>query len=97
MLLQPKRFTYKSIHRKRVNITRINKFKLNFGSVGLVLLQPAQINSKKLFRIKLFLKKSARKVDITARRVWLNAFPHIPLTKKSVGSRMGKGKGKVSI
>jgi ribosomal protein L16/L10AE len=50
-----------------------------------------------MFRLKLFLKKAARKTDKTLRRVWVNTFPHIPLTKKVIGSRMGKGKGKLSI
>ena len=50
-----------------------------------------------MFRLKLFLKKSARRTDKTSRKVWINTFPHIPLTKKVIGSRMGKGKGKLSI
>ena len=41
------------------------------------------------------LKKGSRRVDKTSRKVWLNAFPHLPLTKKVAGSRMGKGKGKL--
>lgn len=70
---------------------------LKFGQVGLILLSPFFINSKKIFRLKLFLKKSARKTDKTLRKVWVNAFPHIPFTKKVIGSRMGKGKGKLKI
>ena len=62
-----------------------------------MLVKPLRINSKKIFRIKLFLKKGSRKSDNTRRRVWFNAFPHLPLTKKVVGARMGKGKGKLSI
>ena len=41
------------------------------------------------------MKKGSRRVDKTLRKVWLNAFPHLPLTKKVAGSRMGKGKGKL--
>ena len=70
---------------------------LKFGQIGLILLSPFFINSKKIFRLKLFLKKSARKTDKTLRKVWVNAFPHIPFTKKVIGSRMGKGKGKLKI
>lgn len=47
-----------------------------------------------MFRLKLFLKRSARKIDKTQRQLWFNIFPHLPLTKKVKGSRMGKGSGK---
>ena len=33
--------------------------------------------------------------DKTSRRIWFNLFPHLPLSKKVAGSRMGKGKGKL--
>jgi ribosomal protein L16/L10AE len=52
--------------------------------------------NKAIFKIKLFLKKSVRRSNITNRLLWLNIFPHIPVTKKVIGSRMGKGKGKPS-
>ena len=77
---------------------RVRFFKgLCFGHAGLIITKSLFINSKKMFRLKIFLKKSARKTDKTSRRVWINTFPHIPLTKKVIGSRMGKGKGKLSI
>ena len=28
-------------------------------------------------------------------KVWINIFPHLPLTKKPIGTRQGKGKGNV--
>jgi|TARA_B110000259_G_scaffold110794_1_gene126538 ribosomal protein L16/L10AE len=46
--------------------------------------------------MKLFLKKSSRKFDKTSRYVWFNLFPHLPLSKKVEGSRMGKGVGKLA-
>ena len=98
MLLQPRKIYSKSLHKKRnIKKQRLNRFRLSFGSVGISLLQPLRINSKKLFRLKLFLKRSSRRGDKTGRKVWLNSFPHLPLTKKSIGSRMGKSKGKLSI
>ena len=43
-----------------------------------------------------FLKKSSRKFDKTLRYMWFHVFPHIPITRKVEGSRMGKGKGKLA-
>lgn len=94
--MQPRRFKYKSKHKiRKVSL----KYKLNekilFGQIGLKLLQPLRLSSKNIFRIKLFLNKSAKRNEETRRKVWLNVFPHWPLTKKTIGSRMGKGTGKL--
>ena len=97
MVLQPRKFKYKLLQKNRKLPVKRKLTKLNFGQIGLALRQPLRLNSKKIFRIKLFLKKSAKRSDKTRRRVWLNVFPHVPLTKKVIGSRMGKGKGKLSI
>lgn len=70
--------------------------KLLYGQFGLKTLQPLRLNNKQIFRYKIFLKKSVRKADKTGRRLWVNTFPHLPLTRKVSGSRMGKGKGKLS-
>lgn len=72
------------------------KNSLSYGDSGIQLTQPCLLTSKKLFRFGLFLKKGSRRADKTSRKVWLRAFPHLPLTKKVAGSRMGKGKGKLS-
>jgi ribosomal protein L16/L10AE len=54
------------------------------------------MSSRQIFRLKVFLKKAVRKPDITKRLVWFNTFPHLPLTKKPKGMRMGKGAGKLN-
>ena len=97
MLLQPRHFFYKRKQKNRKDLSfKIKKLPvLKFGSSGLILLQPLHLTSNHLFRFKLFLKRASRKSDYTKRFVWLHAFPHLPLTKKPTGTRMGKGKGKV--
>lgn len=98
MLLQPRNFFYKRKQKSRSLVSFNNsslKKNLNFGGAGLMLLKPAQLTANQLFRFKLFLKRSARKSDRTRRYVWFLAFPHLPLTKKANGVRMGKGKGKL--
>lgn len=97
MVLQPKKIKHKSIHKGRYSRANLARFALNFGSVGLMLIRPLQISSQRIFRLRLFIKKAAKRSDYTLRKVWLNAFPHLPLTKKAIGSRMGKAKGKLSV
>jgi large subunit ribosomal protein L16 len=95
LVLRPRKFIYKSKFKRRTIRNGINS-PLSYGHVGLKVLQPLQFNSKQLFRLKILIKKSSRKYDRTKRKVWLNTFPHLPITRKVSGSRMGKGKGKLS-
>ena len=95
MLLQPRTFKHKKIHKKRTSTYHSNIIKLTYGTSGLLLLRTLQLSSIHLTKFKLFLKKAVKKVDKTKRKFWFNGFPHLPLTRKSTGSRMGKGKGKV--
>ena len=97
MLLRPRKFKFKNLHKNRLfRKTFSGKNSLSYGDSGIQLTQPCLLTSKKLFRFGLFLKKGSRRSDKTSRKVWLRAFPHLPLTKKVAGSRMGKGKGKLS-
>ena len=95
MLLQPRIFKYKKIQKRRSIIFFKSNNKLKFGDNGLLLLKTIQLSSNHLLKFKLFLKKAIKKRDKTKRFFWFNSFPHLPLTKKSTGSRMGKGKGKL--
>jgi len=96
MLLRPRKFNFKNRHKSRSLFSFPRNSGLLYGQQGLQLLQPMNISGKNLFRIKIFIKKGARRTDKTSRKVWLSAFPHLPLTKKVSGSRMGKGKGKLA-
>lgn len=96
MLLQPRKFTFK-LRQKNRRFTQCNtNNSLTFGDAGLLLLRPILLTAHHLSRLKLFLKKTVRKVDKTRRLLWFHAFPHLPLTKKPDGLRMGKGKGKLA-
>jgi large subunit ribosomal protein L16 len=98
VLLQPRNFIYKRKHKGRSLLTFNNSLptkNLTFGGAGLMILKPIHLTSNQLFRFKLFLKRAVKKSDYTRRFVWFLAFPHIPLTRKPNGVRMGKGKGKL--
>lgn len=96
MLLSPRKFKFKNLFKRRSFWKRPKNNQLIYSDQGLQLLQPLRLNNKHIFRIKLFLKKSSRRADKTSRKVWFNLFPHLPLSKKGAGSRMGKGTGKLS-
>jgi len=103
MLLSPRKTKYKTTFKKRS--LNLSNYKLNFkmcnklqyGQVGLKNINyNFLLYNKYLIKLKIFLKKSVRRSNITNRSLWLNIFPNVPITKKIIGSRMGKGKGKLS-
>jgi large subunit ribosomal protein L16 len=94
MLLQPRKFRYKN-RLKRRTCLRWKNHNLSYGDAGLLNLKPFRLTGKRIFNLKIFLKKAIKRSDKTRRLVWFNVFPHLPLSKKSKGMRMGKGVGKL--
>jgi|TARA_E500000178_G_scaffold331032_1_gene363496 large subunit ribosomal protein L16 len=95
MLLSPRRFKYrkqqkgKSVNRISVN-SKDNK-KLMFGSIGLKSLESGRLTAKQIQSVKQVINKKIKKIG----RLKVNVFPQIPVSKKPVEVRMGKGKGNV--
>ena len=94
MILQPRKFKFKSIQKNRSLKTPKIQPKLYLGNCGLVLNRSLILKSKQMSKFKIFLKRATKKVDKTQRFSYINFFPHLPLTRKPKQSRMGKGKGK---
>ncbi len=97
MLLQPRTFIYKRRQKQRKCLFFNSNFSTNlkFGSAGLLILNPIHLTANQLYRFKLYLKRASKKTESTKRFVWFHVFPHLPLTRKPNGVRMGKGKGKL--
>ena len=93
----------KNIHPKKTKYTRIfknrkfNKLKVNsnvFGILGFIAINKGYISYIHFFLLNLFFKKISKKIKHSDRLIWLKSYPHLPITKKPQGLRMGKGKGK---
>lgn len=95
LLLQPRKFKRKSLQKNR-NFKLWSSHNLSYGTSGIRIQQALHLSAKRIYRLKLFLKRAVRKSDRTQRYMWFCAFPHLPLTRKGKGSRMGKGAGKLS-
>jgi large subunit ribosomal protein L16 len=95
MLLSPRRFKYrKQQKRKSVNRISVNSKdnkKLMFGSIGLKSLESGRLTAKQIQSVKQVINKKIKKIG----RLKVNVFPQIPVSKKPVEVRMGKGKGNV--
>ena len=88
-MLQPARTKYRKAHKGRIhgNASRCNK--LNYGAYGLKALQPERIMSKQIEAARGALTRHMKRTG----KVWSRVFSNIPVSKKPVEVRMGKGKG----
>jgi large subunit ribosomal protein L16 len=88
-MLQPKRTKYRKAHKGRIHGTATRCNLLNYGAFGLKALQPERIISKQIEAARVALTRHMKRQG----KVWTRIFPNIPVSKKPVEVRMGKGKG----
>lgn len=82
---------------KKFKKGKLKKFKLKtefltLGTLGLKSIQSGLINSYQLTAAKHIMLKKLKKKG----KVWIKILPHLPITSKTTGARMGKGKGAIS-
>lgn len=92
MLNGPKKIKYKKT--KKGKLVRL-EFKMNvlqFGTIGLKSMESGILSSKQIEAAR---QAIARKIKRKG-KLWIRIFPDLPITAKSTGVRMGKGKGQFS-
>jgi len=65
---------------------------LNFKVLKLISISHGRITDKQIVAITAVINKAIKKIGFLK----LNVFPYHPVTKKSLGIRMGKGKGSIN-
>lgn len=88
----PKQTKYKKYHKGKLSKFEYKSNNLIFGEVGLKAIESGTINFKQIEAARQAITRKIKRKG----RVWIRIFPNLPVTKKSTGSRMGKGKGSVS-
>jgi len=91
MLLKPKKTKYKKHHLYKK--PKLNKVKthLVYSNYALVSRESALLNAAQLHSMIMTVKRVLKRKG----KLWFRVFPHIPVTKKPLEVRMGKGKGAV--
>ena len=89
MPLMPKRVKYRKSQRGKLRGISTNGSKLTFGEFGLKALENGLISSNQIEAARVVVARKLR----GAGKMWINIFPHKPVTKKPAETRMGKGKG----
>jgi large subunit ribosomal protein L16 len=64
---------------------------VNFGDFGLQALETSYITGRQIEAARITITRTMQRKG----KVWINIFPHKPITKKPAEVRMGSGKGAV--
>ena len=88
-MLLPKRTKFRRHHRGRRRGLSKGNVKVNYGQYGLKTLDAGWITNRQIEAARIAMTRKIKRGG----KVWINVFPHKPITKKPLETRMGKGKG----
>jgi large subunit ribosomal protein L16 len=92
-MLQPKRTKFRKQFKGRIHGTAKGGTNLDFGGFGLKALEPNRVTAREIEAARRAITREMKR----AGRVWIRVFPDLPVSKKPVEVRMGKGKGSVEF
>ncbi len=90
-MLMPKRVKRRRVHRGRMKGNANKGNVLAYGEFGLVSMEPSWITSNQIEAARIAMTRYVKRGG----KVWIDIFPHKPITKKPAETRMGSGKGSV--
>ena len=88
-MMQPKKTKFRKAFKGRIHGSSKAGFTLNFGQYGLKAVEPDRVTARQIEAARRAMTRHMRRVG----RVWIRVFPDVPVSKKPVEVRMGKGKG----
>ena len=90
-MLIPSRTKYRRVHRLPYEGHAKGNTELHNGEYGLMAVEGAWITANQIEAARVAMTRYMKRGG----KVYINIFPHMPLTKKPLGTRQGKGKGAV--
>jgi large subunit ribosomal protein L16 len=88
-MMQPKKTKFRRAHKGRIKGNTKGGAQLNFGEFGLKALEPNRVNAREIEAARRAITREMKRQG----RVWIRIFPDVPVSKKPIEVRMGKGKG----
>jgi large subunit ribosomal protein L16 len=88
-MLQPVRTKFRKAHKGRIHGVATSGISLAFGEYGLKALEPERVTARQIEAARRALTRHMKRSG----RVWIRVFPDVPVSKKPIEVRMGKGKG----
>ncbi len=90
-MLMPKKVKYRKQQKGRVKGIASRCNTLSFGSYGLQAIENGKLTTKQIEAARIAMTRHAKRGG----KIWIRIFPHKPVTRKPLETRMGKGKGNV--
>jgi len=88
-MLQPVRTKFRKAFKGRIHGVATSGNTLAFGQFGLKALEPDRVTARQIEAARRALTRAMKRSG----RVWIRVFPDVPVSKKPIEVRMGKGKG----
>ena len=88
-MLQPMKTKFRKAHKGRIHGTATSGTSLTFGQYGLKAIEPDRVTARQIEAARRAMTRHMKR----AGRVWIRIFPDVPVSKKPIEVRMGKGKG----
>ena len=90
-MLQPKKTKYRKQQKGKLRGFATSGAKVSFGEYGLKALTRGRVTARQIEAARRAMPRHIKRGG----KVWIRIFPDVPITKKPVEVRMGKGKGNV--
>jgi large subunit ribosomal protein L16 len=90
-MLQPKRTKFRKQHKGRNRGIATTGNKVNFGEYGLKCTTRGRITARQIEAARRAINRYIKRGG----KIWIRIFPDVPVTKKPLEVRQGKGKGNV--
>src|SRR5215203_3283335 len=88
-MLMPKKVKHRKQHRGRTAGQAKGGTEVTFGDYGIQALEPGWITARQIEAARIAMTRHIKRGG----KVWINVFPHKPVTQKPAETRMGSGKG----
>ncbi len=92
-MLSPKKTKYRKAHKGRIHGNAKGGTELTFGAFGLKALEPERITARQIEAARRAVMRHLRRQG----KLWIRIFPDVPVSKKPLEVRQGKGKGSVEF
>ncbi|MBX2833380.1 MAG: 50S ribosomal protein L16 [Micavibrio sp.] len=92
-MLSPKKLKFRKQHKGRIHGLAKGGTSIDFGAYGLKALQPDRITARQIEAARRAITRHLRRQG----KLWIRVFPDVPVSKKPLEVRQGKGKGSVEF
>src|SRR3981189_1870926 len=88
-MLQPMRTKFRKAHKGRIKGIATSGVDLSFGQYGLKALEPERVTARQIEAARRALTRHMQRSG----QAWIRVFPDVPVSKKPLDARRGRGRG----